>query len=938
MPKIEKILKKQEDGTKKTIYPATICQAIRDGKTGASLEALLSQFNSIYVQYNGTAFDTRNLIPERMRRAGLVITYMNMDSETITERAVSAVQADNDHWGLDVNWTRIDQFTLSGRITISSEGTWLVDGEDTGIKAVGPKGDTGLTPWLKTIDNKLHFSYDNVTWEPCSENIAAWFRFNATSSDSQAGTIGRIQISRDNKTWTDLSPEFRNYLRIQGYVATTSALPANQVVGTIYGVGPTYAADDTAQTNPIYRLHVWNGTSWVDNGQFTSIAAGVVQETGDSETEVMSQKAVSTKLSELGSEMIKSEEYQNIESLADIYDGYYKTTGQFTYSDNWKGFKIQNKHITKVRCRVYSNILTAAAVVFFNSEGNIFSTIPFESDGENLFEFDISNDTAYFVISSRVASSADYYIEGIGDIKGALYVGKKAVREENLELGLRNRLVNLEEKTISPIISKIINYRYSISSERWIYGKSIFFEISGKKLAKIGTSTNGYYAFFDSFDFNATVGIFNESTPQPISSRYGIETEIPSNAKYLYIQLWNEAQDNTPTSLEVDGINCSFDGSISPSGTILEKVINLVKDEGNSNASCVDFIGLSNVVTCSHRGKSAIECPENSIHSITNAYHQGIKIVECDVAFTSDGIPVVIHDSTIDRTMNTIDDERVNSSIAVSSLTLDELSTRYIYRASVEKYKTRICTFYEWLERVKELKLIPLLHNISADLIPLVKKYVGEKFIYMSRLENCLAVRKQSEQCFIIYQRAAQQDSETGIISDENAVISDMLKIGGMCAYSSLSYSTFTDSFIEAIKENGLYWQYSTDAPNYTSDAIARGANMILTNNWCNNQLSYRPLYRMTDDIEHDTTENGMPKITMGKSTTIPLSITGTNIRLTIVCKGSVSISIDGVKSSFGGDVMKAYQFGVNTIATNIDVSITADTDLTIGELFVEES
>ena len=64
-------------------------------------------------------------------------------------------------------------------------------------------------------------------------------------------------------------------MRIQGYVATTSALPANQAVGTIYGVGPTYAVDDTAHTNPIYRLHVWNGTSWIDNGQFTSIAAGV---------------------------------------------------------------------------------------------------------------------------------------------------------------------------------------------------------------------------------------------------------------------------------------------------------------------------------------------------------------------------------------------------------------------------------------------------------------------------------------------------------------------------------------------------------------------------------------------------------------------------------------------------------------------------------------
>ena len=294
---------KKEPGEdkRKPVSFTTPIQAVYDGKTGASLEAILAQFNAIYVQYQGAPEATRNIIPEVMRRAGLTITYMDMESNTITERASSAVQKDNDHWGLDVNWSRVDELSLSGDISVSASGTWVINGEDTGIKAVGPKGDTGLTPWLKTIDNKLHFSYDNVTWEPCSENIAAWFRFSASSSDSQAGTIGRIQISRDNKTWTDLSPDFRNFLRIQGYVATTSALPANQAVGTIYGVGPTYATDDTAHANPIYRLHVWNGTSWVDNGKFTSIAAGVVQETGDSETEVMSQKAVTEKLSELGS-------------------------------------------------------------------------------------------------------------------------------------------------------------------------------------------------------------------------------------------------------------------------------------------------------------------------------------------------------------------------------------------------------------------------------------------------------------------------------------------------------------------------------------------------------------------------------------------------------------------------------------------------------------
>lgn len=130
------------------------------------------------------------------------------------------------------------------------------------------------------------------------------FKFNATQTDGQLVEVGSIQLSQDGgKTWNDISPEFINNLRIQKYVATASALPSGQPVGTIYAVGPTYDAADTSQTNPIYTLYVYDGNQWVNNGKFTSIAAGVVQETGDSETQVMSQKATTEKLTELATEV-----------------------------------------------------------------------------------------------------------------------------------------------------------------------------------------------------------------------------------------------------------------------------------------------------------------------------------------------------------------------------------------------------------------------------------------------------------------------------------------------------------------------------------------------------------------------------------------------------------------------------------------------------------
>lgn len=284
---------KDENSKEYPIFPVTYTHAVYDGKTGANLESMLAQFNNVFLQYQGTAKDTRLLLPKEMRRKGVQITYRNMDDEVVTEKCVNDSQSDNDHWGLDANWMRIDELSLQGDISVSKSGTWIINGADTGVKALGPKGDNGLTPWMKTIDNKLYYSYDNQTWKLSSDYIAAWFRFTGTSGSSQANNIGKIQISRDEgKTWADLSGTFTNNLHIKGYVATTSDLPSSAVQGDIYGVGPTYAESDTEHTNPIYHLHVKDINGWVDNGQFTSVAAGVVQELGESETEVMSQKAV----------------------------------------------------------------------------------------------------------------------------------------------------------------------------------------------------------------------------------------------------------------------------------------------------------------------------------------------------------------------------------------------------------------------------------------------------------------------------------------------------------------------------------------------------------------------------------------------------------------------------------------------------------------------
>jgi glycerophosphoryl diester phosphodiesterase len=125
----------------------------------------------------------------------------------------------------------------------------------------------------------------------------------------------------------------------------------------------------------------------------------------------------------------------------------------------------------------------------------------------------------------------------------------------------------------------------------------------------------------------------------------------------------------------------------------------------------------SAVMVIAHRGASSY-APENTLAAFDLALAMGVRQIELDVDFTSDGHIVVIHDDTVDRT--------TNGSGPVTSHTLTALRALDAGSWFGDKFTDeRIPTFHEVLERYKgrahlhtEIKgHSPSLSQRTADLI-----------------------------------------------------------------------------------------------------------------------------------------------------------------------------------------------------------------------------
>ena len=98
------IKKAKETGNYQNIYPIAYIDGIIDKESNEKLSDILIRYNHILVPWQGSVVATRNRVTLLMRRQGLWITYLNEDSEIVTEVYKGSAKDIITNWADDINW------------------------------------------------------------------------------------------------------------------------------------------------------------------------------------------------------------------------------------------------------------------------------------------------------------------------------------------------------------------------------------------------------------------------------------------------------------------------------------------------------------------------------------------------------------------------------------------------------------------------------------------------------------------------------------------------------------------------------------------------------------------------------------------------------------------------------------------------------------------
>jgi glycerophosphoryl diester phosphodiesterase len=222
-----------------------------------------------------------------------------------------------------------------------------------------------------------------------------------------------------------------------------------------------------------------------------------------------------------------------------------------------------------------------------------------------------------------------------------------------------------------------------------------------------------------------------------------------------------------------------------------------------------------------HRGGRS-EAPENTTAAFRYAAELGAPGAECDVHLSADGVPVVIHDDTVDRT--TTGTGEIRDLTAEELAQLDARSTHTGWPEPVS-----VPTFAQVLEVTKDIAYFEV--EIKADepsriaeLVPLLIDEIDRA----GMRERVRFISFDTDICALCHRLAPDMMLSLIVNQTTAAEIEQALELG--CDGIAGWVETATERFVAAARERGLVvtiWTVNEDAD--FDNMLAWGVDVITT-------------------------------------------------------------------------------------------------------------
>lgn len=370
---------------------------------------------------------------------------------------------------------------------------------------------------------------------------------------------------------------------------------------------------------------------------------------------------------------------------------------------------------------------------------------------------------------------------------------------ENIQKAITIKINNwdrdLHYKIDNPVNMKNINFNYGgIDINGSLYGNVLTRVRTNPIKVTKGTIIRPKIDFF--LDYTMGMHEYDENGEQIVGYDWQTIPYIVQNDCYLRICCKSVNGNNVDlTQEDIEKIEENMQISLLLSEDVLEKVDTPI-DYSKVNA---------NIKAINHRGYNSI-APENTLSAFRLSKQMGFDKVECDVSFTSDGVPVLLHDNTIDRTSN-------------GTGNINELPYDYVRTLDFGSWKSanyageKIPSFEEFILLCKNIGLHPYIElKPSAayseaqiqSLVDIVRKYKMEK--------NCTWI--SFSYTFLNYVKNYDNEARLGGLKyDLTALLN--LKTNDNEVFADLSLEQSTEQNISALITNDIpleVWTINTSS------------------------------------------------------------------------------------------------------------------------------